>query len=222
LWLWAGDPSISLLHQRYTPGPYFLVLPSEPSETYVLPSEPSESENMPAGYSSKCKSCNSAHRLKIEAWHKDGKSAEAIEILLKETYGEEISSRAIRNHINEHYNVPAEVQKQYHKSQVNLEKSANERVTEIQIIDDVVAGKRVLHQKLEKILTNRLKGLEDTEEPRDLPKLPQAYVTLYIGCASEIRQFLKTKQEILGEDSGTKKANAMETWVDLMLEGGDE
>lgn len=174
---------------------------------------------MPAGYSSKCKSCNSAHRLQIEAWHKDGKSAEAIEILLKETYGEEISSRAIRNHINEHYNVPAEVQKQYHKSQANLEKSANERVTEIQILDDVVAGKRTLHQKLEKILTNRLKGLEDTEEKiYELPKIPQAYVALYVGCASEIRQMLKTKQELLGEDGPGKKARAMETWVDLMLE----
>lgn len=175
---------------------------------------------MPAGYSSRCKTCNSSHRLEIEAWHKEGKSAEAIEILLKEAYGEEISCRAIRNHISEHYDVPAAVQEQYHRSQANLERDAGERISEIQTLDEVVAGKHRLHRTLEKIISNRLEGLEESEEIEELPKLPQSYVQLYNGCASEIRQCLKTKQELLGEDSGAKKAQAMETWIDLMLEDG--
>ena len=173
---------------------------------------------MPAGYSSRCKACNSPLRLQIERWKvKDGLKTTEISLRLKEM-GEPISRPALDNHFAEHYDVQSEVQEQYNQSQVALSQAAGERVTEIQILDDVVTGKRTLHQKLEKILTNRLNGLEDTKEPRELPKIPQAYVSLYVGCASEIRQFLKTKQELLGEDAGAKKAKAMETWVDLMTE----
>ena len=57
-----------------------------------------------AGYSAKCKTCNSARRLEIEAWHEEGDSAQAIEIKLK-TLGEEISHTAILKHLNNHYNV---------------------------------------------------------------------------------------------------------------------
>lgn len=177
---------------------------------------------MIAGYSSRCKACNSSLRTQIEQWHeKDHLSSRIISAKLKEL-GEKISDRALDNHFDEHYNVADGAAEQYAQSQANLQEDAGKRVAEIQIIDDVVAGKRTLHQKLEKILTNRLKGLEDTEELRELPKIPQAYVSLYVGCASEIRQFLKTKQELLGEDGPGKKARAMETWVDMMLEDEDK
>ncbi len=173
---------------------------------------------MPAGYSSQCKSCNSAHRIQIESWHKDGKSPEAIQVLLKNEFDEKISYRAIRNHLNEHYDVPTEAQKQYVESQANLQKDAGERVSEIVVLDEVIKGKADLHQKLETILTNRLKGLEDTGGAGELPNLPTAYVSLYTGCATGLCQAMKTKQELLGEDSGSKKADAMQSWVDLMLE----
>jgi hypothetical protein len=173
---------------------------------------------MPAGYSSKCKSCNSDHRLDIEAWHKDGKSAETIEKMLLEKYGEKISCTAIRKHLNEHYNVAKEAEQKYHESQINLEKDAGERVSEIVTLDAVIEGKANLHRKLEKILSNRLKGLEDIKEISDLPKLPMAYVSLYTGCATGLCQAMKTKQELLGEDGAGRQAKAMESWVDLMME----
>ena len=173
---------------------------------------------MQAGYSAKCKTCNSSHRLKIEKWHMDGKIPEAIEVLLLKKYGEKISGRAIRNHLDEHYNVPGAVQEQYHKSQANLEKEAGERISEIEILESVVAGKHALHKKLEAIFTNLLGDLDEEKEPGELPHLPMAFVSLYTGCAAEIRQAMKTKQELLGEDSGSKKAGAMQSWVDLMLE----
>ena len=124
--------------------------------------------------------------------------------------------------MDEHYDVPGEVQKQYNKSQANIEKEASERISEIEILESVVAGKYELHKKLEAIITNQLGDLEDAEEPGELPKLPMAYVSLYTGCAAEIRQAMKTKQELLGEDSGSKKAGAMQSWVDLMLEDDPE
>jgi hypothetical protein len=173
---------------------------------------------MPAGYSSRCKACNSPHRLQIEGWkNKDGLNSTEISLKLKEM-GESISRPALDNHFAEHYDVQPEVQAQYLQSQANLQKDAGERVSEIVVLDEVIKGKADLHQKLETILTNRLKGLEDTGGAGELPNLPTAYVSLYTGCATGLCQAMKTKQELLGEDSGSKKAGAMQSWVDLMLE----
>lgn len=173
---------------------------------------------MPAGYSSRCKACNSPLRTQIEQWHsKDGDSSRVISARLKEM-GEKISYRALDNHFGEHYNVADVASEQYAESQANMQVDAEARLSEIEVLDQMVAGKHALHQKLERIITNRLADLEDVGGPADLPKLPMAYVSLYTGCAAEIRQVLKTKQELLGEDGSSKKAGAMQSWVDLMLE----
>ena len=177
---------------------------------------------MPAGYSSRCKACNSPNRLQIEVWRqKDGLSTRTISAMLKES-GELISYRALDNHFSEHYNVPAEIEEQYTKSQVNLQQEASEGVSEIKILDSMMESKHRLHQTLDSILTNRLAGLAEKEEDRDLPKLPMAYVSLYTGCATGICQAMKTKQELLGEDGAARQAKAMETWVDLMLEEDED
>jgi hypothetical protein len=172
---------------------------------------------MPAGYSSRCKACNSPIRLQIEAWHDEGLGSRTISARLRES-GERISDRALDNHFAEHYDVQAEVQEQYQQSQANLQQAAGERVSEIKMLDEVAQDKYDLHQKLGKILTNMISGLEGSEGLKELPKLAMAYVALYNGCAAEIRQALKTKQELLGEDGEAKKAKALESWVDLMLE----
>jgi hypothetical protein len=172
---------------------------------------------MPAGYSSRCKACNSPNRLQIEAWHKGGDSSRIIAARLKEL-GEKISDRALDNHFAEHFNVQREVQEQYQKSLANLQKDAGERVVEIQILDDIVAGKQKLHRTIESLLSSRLTDLEGAKDLAELPKLPAAYVALYTGCASGICQALKTKQELFGEDGAGRQARAMETWVDLMME----
>lgn len=171
-----------------------------------------------AGYSSRCKACNSPLRTQIEQWHtKDGDSSRIISARLKEM-GEKISYRALDNHFDEHYNVATVASEQYAESQANMQVDAEARLSEIEVLDQLVAGKYALHQRLERIITNRLASLEEAENCADLPKLPMAYVSLYTGCAAEIRQVMKTKQELLGEDSGSKKAGAMQSWVDLMLE----
>ncbi len=176
---------------------------------------------MPAGYSSRCKACNTPLRNQIEAWKvKDKLNTSQIELKLKEL-GEPISRRALDNHFAEHYDVAKEAEQQYNESQANLEKDAGARVSEIATLDTVIEGKAALHKKLEKILTNRLNGLEDSKDAGELPKLPMAYVSLYTGCASGICQALKTKQELLGEDGAGRQAKAMETWVDLMMEDDD-
>ena len=176
---------------------------------------------MAAALSNKCKTCTSEHRLDIEAWHTEGKTSREISVRLK-ALGEKISDRAIDNHFATHYDVTDEVKEQYAQSQLNLEAEAGERVNEIKALDDLVAGKIELHKKLEAILgqmVSKIKIEKDTVAYEiDLPKLPQAYVNLYNGLSAEIRQALKTKQELLGEDPGSKKAGALESWIDLMME----
>jgi hypothetical protein len=171
---------------------------------------------MIAGYSSRCKACNSPHRVQIESWKVEDKlHTSEISMKLKEM-GDPISRRALDNHFEDHYNVSGVAAEQYQQSQANLQEVAGERVSEIQIMDKVVAGKARLHKRLEDILASLLESVI-VNDP-ELPKLPVAYVTLYNGCAVGISQAMKTKQELLGEDSGSKKAGAMQSWVDLMLE----
>lgn len=163
---------------------------------------------MPAGYSSKCKTCKSPYRLQIEAWHGDGLSPETIELKLK-GLGESISWRAIHNHFQAHYDVQGAVREMYLRSQAALQETAEKCVSEIQMLDGIAQEKYGLHQKLGRILTNQISELEDAKEVVELPKLPKPYVDLFIGCASEIRQTLKTKQELLGDDPESRKANSI-------------
>jgi hypothetical protein len=173
---------------------------------------------MPARYSSRCKACNSEYRGQIEAWKvKDHLNTGQIELRLRDL-GEIITRRALDNHFAKHYNVQAEALKQYQKSQAELQEAAAERVSEVQVLDDIVAGKQKLHRTIESILYGRLKDLEGSKDLAELPKLSAAYVALYTGCASGICHALKIKQEMLGEDGAGRQAKALETWVDLMME----
>lgn len=161
---------------------------------------------MPSGYSSKCKTCNSARRLEIEAWHeKDGMSPEAIEVRLK-TLGESISYRAISNHFVNHYNVQEEARERYHKSQEQITEDAKTRLTDLQILDELIQDGHTIH----KGISEQIKG-----NPTDV-SLP--VVQLFNGSAAEICRAIKTKQEILGEDGGSKAA---ETFLDLMKLASD-
>lgn len=158
---------------------------------------------MPSGYSSKCKTCNSSHRLEIEAWHeKEGLSPEAIEIRLK-SLGESISYRAISNHFVNHYNVQAEAREAYHQSQEQIQKDATGRLTDLQILDELIQDNHVIHSGLRK----QIKDLENKFS------VPLPAVQMMSGVSAEICRAIKTKQEILGEDPGSKGA---ETFLELI------
>jgi hypothetical protein len=163
---------------------------------------------MPSGYSSKCKTCNSSRRLEIEVWHeKDGMSPEAIEIKLR-GLGESISYRAISNHFVHHYNVQEEARARYHQSQEQIVINATERLTDLQILDELIQDNHIIHAGLRK----QIKDLTDKFA------VPMPAVAMLNGISDAICKAMKTKQELLGEDSGNKKAGAMQSWVDLMLE----
>lgn len=151
---------------------------------------------MPAGYSSRCKICNHPRRAEIEQWHLDGASFREIERRLEGS----ISFAAIRNHFVEHFNVKEEAALQYQASQQQLEQAAAQRVSEIQLIDQVIARSA----KLNAVAGARIQEHLDRGE-----KPPKALVDLYGVTAAEIRQHAKTKQELLGETPADDLADVL-------------
>lgn len=175
---------------------------------------------MPAGYATRCKVCNSLHRIQIESWIKDdGLSYRVVSKKILDEFGERISYSSIQQHMADHYNVMEDVREQYEKSKAQMEQEVAKRVNEIQVLDNIIYGKFRLHKTLELIISNRL-----AEMPKsgDLPKFPQAYAYLYNNLAAEICRAIKTKQEVLGEDAEAKKAEAIESLseaeIDVRLE----
>lgn len=157
-----------------------------------------------AGYSAKCKTCNSARRLEIEAWHEEGDSAQAIEIKLK-TLGEEISHTAILKHLNNHYNVQEAAREKYHQSQQQLEKDVGARLTDLQILDELIQDNHIIHSGLR----SQIKDLDDKFS------VPMPAVAMLNGVSDALCKAMKTKQELLGEDSGSHTATSFLELVEL-------
>jgi len=166
---------------------------------------------MPAGYSSRCKVCNSLHRVEIEKWAKeDGLSSRAISAKLKEEFGEQISHKSIWQHLNEHFDVKAEVREQYHKSQQQMQKQVKKCLSDIEMIDSIVQGNYELYKGVKGWLESYI------HEKGKAP--PKSLVDLLSTTAAEVRQQLKQKQELLGDDPAT---NGLENLADILKEAWD-
>jgi len=166
---------------------------------------------MPAGYSARCKVCNSGHRTEIERWiREEGLSPRQASQKLKDEYQESISHKSIWRHMNEHFDVKAEARKQYQKSQQQIKEQAQKRLSEIEILDNIIAGDYELHQGVRQWLADLV-----TEKKR----IPLALVQLLTATASEVRQHMKQKQAMLGEDPASKIAEVLS---DLWEEDEDE
>jgi hypothetical protein len=132
----------------------------------------------------------------------------AISLKLK-SMGIIISDRAISAHFNNHYNVQTEAREQYHQSQQNLDEAANVRLSDIQILDELIQDGHIIHSGLRKQikeLTNKF-------------SVPLPAVTMLNGVAGEICRAIKTKQELLGEDAENRKAQAMADLSDADIDG---
>lgn len=163
---------------------------------------------MPAGYSSRCKVCNSQHRVEIEKWAKeDGLSVRAISAKLKEEFGEEISYKSIWQHLNEHFDVKAEVREQYRKSQEQYQKVVEKRLSDLEMLDATIADNYDLSQAT-------TAWLRDLIEKRQ--KIPLSLVQLRGKLQSEMRQAIKQKAELLGDDPMSRLADGVATWAELV------
>lgn len=149
-------------------------------------------------YSSQCKTCNSARRLEIEAWYVGGEDPRSIEIRLK-GLGEEISYNAIRSHMKNHYNVQKAAREKYHQSQQQLEKDVGARLTDLQILDEIIQDNHIIHSGLR----SQIKDLDNKFT------VPIPAVSMLNGVSDAICKAMKTKMEILGEDPESHKADTL-------------
>jgi len=160
-----------------------------------------------AGYSSKCKTCNSARRLEIEAWHEAGDTSQEIEIRLK-SLGEEISHTAILKHLNNHYNVQEAAREKYYQSQQQIENDANKRLSDLEILDALIQDNHEIH-----------KGLRlQIKELKDKFTTPMPAIAMLNGVGDSICKAMKTKQELLGEDPESHKADTLLELINAVSE----
>jgi len=168
---------------------------------------------MPAGYSSRCKVCNSQHRVQIEKWAKeDGLSPRMISARLKDEFGEQISHKSIWQHLNEHFDVKAEVREQYQKSQEQYQKTVENHLSDLEMLDASIISNFNLSQATTAWLSDLINNRK---------RIPLSLVQLREKLQSEMRQAIKQKQELLGDDPESKKADAVQSLVDLMMLASD-
>ena len=177
---------------------------------------------MPEVFIARCKVCNSPHRAQIERWAKeDGLSFREIERRLADL-GEVISNPAIGRHFREHFDVPSAVREQYQKSREVMQDTVKKRLSDLEILDDIIQGNSTLHQQTTAWLTDILKVQNESEGKKPAPRPPMTLVTLHEKTASESRQAIKIKLELLGEDPESKKADAVQSLVDMVMTASED
>lgn len=171
---------------------------------------------MPVGYSARCKICNSPYRAEVERWIKEEGISTREASRRLEVQGERVSHEAIRRHMQEHFDIKAEAREQYQKSRKQMDRFVKKRLSDLEMLDSLMQSNYELH----------MAGRSWVDEVvRQRGKLPQALVQLVTGTASEIRAAMKTKQEMLSEDTVSQMA---ETWSELIAglkeddEGADD
>lgn len=165
---------------------------------------------MPAGYSSRCKVCNSQHRAEIERWAKeDGLSPRAIAAKLSSEFEENIGYKSIWQHLREHFDVKAEAREQYQKSQAQLQELVQRRLSDLEMLDAIIKGDFELHQAARAWLN---------ELVASRAKIPKTLVDLLAATAGEVRQQLKQKQAMLGEDPAER---GLEDLADILRQAWD-
>jgi len=163
----------------------------------------------------RCKVCHSPHRAQIEQWVKqDGVRYREVERRLAEM-GESISNPAIGRHFREHFDVPAAVREQYQQSQAVMQEAVEKRLSDLEILDSVIQGNHSLHQQARAWLTDILKPQEEPAERR-VPRPPMSLVALHEKTAAEIRQAMRTKLELLGDDPASKQADALDHLTNIL------
>lgn len=164
---------------------------------------------MAAGYSSRCLICSSPHRTEVELWCKsEGLSSRAASARLLQVHNEKVSHHSVNKHMQEHFDIRAEAREQYQKSKAQVEQLAAAIVTEVEMLD------RIARENFELHLATRL-WLQQLVAAKT--SVPASIVSLHQATAAEVRQQLRQKLELLGEDPASKAADAMVIRLDDTL-----
>ncbi len=167
---------------------------------------------MPAGYSARCKVCNSPHRAEVERWRGEGLSYQAIADRLADL-GECVSYESVRRHLANHFNVKAEARRQYEKSKAAMREQVDRTLSEVEMLDGVA-------RRSYKLLEATSAWLDELLDParggRQEP--PRELVRLHAALAAEVRQHLLAKASVLGEDGMGRLADAVALTLEELQE----
>ncbi|MGE5593807.1 MAG: hypothetical protein ACM3X3_09035 [Betaproteobacteria bacterium] len=175
---------------------------------------------MPAGYSARCKVCNSPHRVQIEEWaRKEGLSPRAISARLASEFGEPVSHKAVWRHLKDHFDVRAEARGLYEESKAKMEEFAGKRVSEVEELDGAIARAAALNRKVTALLDGMLPDADGDKSGRAMAlRIPRSLVELYSATSAELRQHVKQKQGLLGDDPDSKLADAVVATLEELQE----
>lgn len=177
---------------------------------------------MEVGYSARCKLCNSEHRAEVERRKEQGDSLAAIVAFMKQ-HGESISKTAVHRHFVEHFPVKQEAAKRYaEQSQTVLTEAVDKRLTDVEMLDELIARSMRMNAAAMDHISESLntdypvllkngKPLLDAEYKPVMRKGVPAkqMVELFNGTAAEVRQALRTKDDLIGDGENDKPTRVM-------------
>jgi len=116
----------------------------------------------------------------------------------------------------------AEARDLYEESKGKMQELARKQVSEMEELDGAIERAAALNKKVAAVLDGMLPDADGDESRRAMAfRIPRSLVELYSSTSAELRQHVKQKQELLGDDPGSKKADAVQSLVDLVLAASD-
>lgn len=144
------------------------------------------------GYNARCKLCNCEQRAEVERMHEGGASLQQIVTFLS-GHGVSLSKPAVKRHFYTHFAPKEEAAKCYYgQSQMTMETAVDRRVEQLNMLDDMIARNYRLNKRASEWSEQQIDNGGIFMEAKPM-------VDLLNGTASEFRQALKLRAELLGE-----------------------
>ncbi len=142
-------------------------------------------------------------------------SYRAIEKELAKVYGEEISYKSISRHMTDHFGlaeIKTAAQAKYVEDREDRIFAGEDVVDEMRIMDAQILTLRSRFAQADWLLHKKLPLVGETIFIDD--KIPHALVNLYEAIASELRQMLKLRREMVG--GPIEDTTIISSWIDLV------
>lgn len=147
------------------------------------------------GYNSRCKICNCDQRGEAERMHEQGASLQQIADFLAE-HGVTLAKTSVKRHFDVHFAPKEEAAKRYYEeSQQTMDTAVDKRVEQLRMLDDMIVRNYQLH-------VGASNWAQDRMEKGGIFMEFKPMVDLITGAASEFRQALKLRADLLGESDG--------------------
>lgn len=169
---------------------------------------------MTVGYGVRCKVCNCAQRAEAESKHEQGDSLRSISSWLK-SQGVDASVESVRKHMANHFPIREEAAQRYaEQSESVMSQAVEKRLGDLQMLDSVIERQYRMHKLAEDSINESLtteypimlkNGKPLLDPDNDYKPMTRKYppakqmVDLFNGAASELRQAIKLKAELLGD-----------------------